>query len=108
MSKTHWLFNINIFTIKNGYRKLVPVNEWRDVSYVDTEEFTGMLEYASEVAGIKGELDILRDELKHAKAEIETLKSTIRNELKNISGHINYEVDLMNKLLGDENNGTNA
>ena len=41
-------------------------------------------------------------------AEIETLKSTIRNELKNISGHINYEVDLMNKLLGEDKHGNNA
>lgn len=108
MSKTHWFFNINIFAIKNGDRTLVPVNEWRDDSCVDTAEFTGMLEYASEVAGIKGERDILRDELNHAKAEIETLKSAIRNELKNISGHINYEVDLMNKLLGEDNHGNHA
>ena len=77
MSKTHWFFNINIFAIKNGDRTLVPVNEWRDESCVDTADFTGMLEYASEVAGIKGERDILRDELKKAKDEIKVLKSAI-------------------------------
>jgi hypothetical protein len=106
--KTHWFFNINIYAVENDRRTLVPQDKWCDDSDAKEKNLSGILAYCSEIAGIKGERDILRDELKHAKAEIDALKSAIRNELKNISGHINYEVDLMNKLLGDENNGTNA
>ena len=106
--KTHWFFNINIYAVENNRRTLVPQDQWCDDVDAKEKNFSGILAYCSEVAGIKGERDILRDELNHAKAEIETLKSTIRNELKNISGHINYEVDLMNKLLGEDNHGNNA
>lgn len=106
--KTHWFFNINIYAVENNRRTLVPQDQWCDDSDAQEKNLSGILAYCSEVAGIKGERDILRDELNHAKAEIETLKSAIRNELKNISGHINYEVDLMNKLLGEDNHGNNA
>lgn len=106
--KTHWFFNINIYAVENDHRKLVPQDQWCDDVYAKEQNELGIFAYCSEVAGIKGERDILREELKKANAEIASLKFAIRNELKNISGHISYEMDLMNKLLGDENNGNNA
>ena len=106
--KTHWFFNINIYAVENNRRTLVPQDKWCDDADAQANNLGGILAYCSEVAGIKGERDILREELKKANAEIASLKFAIRNELKNISGHISYEMDLMNKLLGDENNGNHA
>lgn len=106
--KTHWFFNINIYAVENNRRTLVPQDKWCDDDDAKANNLGGILAYCSEVAGIKGERDILRDELKRTKAELDSLKSAIRNELKDISGHINYEMDVMNKLLGDDNHGNNA
>ena len=106
--KTHWFFNINIYAVENDRRTLVPQDQWCDDYDAKEKNLSEILAYCSEVAGIKGERDILRDELKHAKAEIESLKSAIRNELMNMSGLIKCEMDLMNKVLGDDNNGNNA
>lgn len=106
--KTHWLFNINIYAVENDRRTLIPKDKWCDDADANEKNWSGILAYCSEVAGIKGERDILRDELNRAKAEIASLKSAIRNGLKDISGHINYELGWMNKLLGEENNGNNA
>lgn len=106
--KTHWFFNINIYAVENDRRTLVPQEQWCDDVDAKENNFSGILAYCSEVAGIKGERDILRDELKKANAEIDSLKSAIRNELMNMSGLIKCEMDLMNKVLGDDNNGNNA
>lgn len=106
--KTHWFFNINIYAVDNDRRTLVPQDQWCDDADAKANNLSGILAYCSEVAGIKGERDILRDELKRAKAELDSLKFAIRNELKDISGHINYEMNVLNKLLGDDNHGNNA
>ena len=106
--KTHWFFNINIYAVENNRRTLVPQDKWCDDDDAKANNLGGILAYCSEVAGIKGERDILRDELKRTKAELDSLKFAIRNELKDISGHFNYELDVMNKLLGDDNHGNNA
>ncbi len=106
--KTHWFFNINIYAVENNRRTLVPQDKWCDDADAEANNLGGILAYCSEVAGIKGERDILREELNRTKAELDSLKSAIRNCIKDISGHINYEVELMNKLVGDDNHGNNA
>lgn len=75
--KTHWFFNINIYAVENDRRTLVPQDQWCDDVDAKEKNFSGILEYCSEVAGIKGERDMLRDELKRAKDEIKVLKSAI-------------------------------
>ena len=75
--KTHWFFNINIYAVENDHRTLVPQDQWCDDVDAKEKNFSGILEYCSEVAGIKGERDMLRDELKRAKDEIKVLKSAI-------------------------------
>ena len=106
--KTHWFFNINIYAVENDRRTLVPQDKWCDDADANANNLSGILAYCSEVAGIKGERDILRDELKRTKAELDSIKSAIRNCIKDISGHVNYEMDVMNKVLGEDNNGNNA
>ena len=75
--KTHWFFNINIFAVENNRRTLVPQDQWCDDADAKANNLAGVLAYCSEVAGIKGERDILRDELKRAKEEIKFLKTAI-------------------------------
>ena len=101
MSKTHWFFNIHIIAIKNGDRMLIPANEWRDESCVDTADFTGMLEYASEVAGIRGERDMLREELERVKREKESLKFTVQAALQQLSGHVTSSISMLQNIVGD-------
>jgi len=106
--KTHWFFNINIYAVENNRRTLVPQDKWCDDDDAKANNLGGILAYCSEVAGIKGERDILREELKRTKAELDSLKFAIRNCIKDISGHINYEMEVLNKLVGDDNHGNNA
>lgn len=75
--KTHWFFNINIYAVENDHRTLVPQDQWCDDVDAKEKNFSGILAYCSEVAGIKGERDLLRDELKRAKNEIKVLKAAI-------------------------------
>jgi hypothetical protein len=75
--KTHWFFNINIYAVENDHRTLVPQDQWCDDVDAKEKNFSGILAYCSEVAGIKGERDMLEQELAKAKNEIKVLKAAI-------------------------------
>lgn len=75
--KTHWFFNINIYAVENDRRTLIPQDQWCDDVDAKEKNFSGILAYCSEVAGIKGERDMLEQELAKAKNEIKVLKAAI-------------------------------
>ena len=95
-SKHYWFFNINIYAVENGVRTLIPTDDWMDPRCPGTENLSDILEYCSEVAGIKGERDILNDEVKRLNSELEKSNAEIKR--------LNSIIDASAKMLKSQMN----
>lgn len=97
-SKKYWFFNINVFSVENGVRTLIPVEDWQDPDSNGTEELSTRLDYCSEVAGIKGERDILKEEVARLKSELEASHTEIKQLKQTISASATMLESQMNAL----------
>lgn len=97
-SKKYWFFNINVFSVENGVRTLIPVGDWQDPASNGTEELSTMLDYCSEVAGIKGERDMLKEEVARLKSELEASHTEIKQLNQTISAAATMLESQMNAL----------
>ena len=97
-SKKYWFFNINIFSVENGVRTLLPVEDWQDPYSNGTEELSTMVEYCSEVAGIKGERDMLNEEVNRLKSELDEAHAEIKRLNQIISASATMLESQMNAL----------
>ena len=99
-SKKYWFFNINVFSVENGVRTLLPVEDWQDLSSNGTEELSTMLDYCSEVAAIKGERDILKEEVDRLKTDLDKSHAEIKRLNQIISASATMLESQMNALKG--------
>ena len=97
-SKKYWFFNINVFSVENGVRTLLPEEDWQDPYSNGTEELSTMLEYCSEVAGIKGERDMLNEEVNRLKSELDEAHAEIKRLNQIISASATMLESQMNAL----------
>lgn len=99
-SKNYWFFNINVFSVENGVRTMIPEEDWQDPYSNGTEELSTMLNYCSEVAGIKGERDILKEEVDRLKSELDLSRAEIKRLNHVISASATMLESQMNALNG--------
>jgi hypothetical protein len=99
-SKNYWFFNINVFSVENGVRTLIPVEDWQDPYSNGTEELSNVLDYCSEVAGIKGERDMFKEEVDRLKSELDEAHAEIKRLKQIISASATMLESQMNALAG--------
>ena len=99
-SKNYWFFNINVFSVENGVRTLLPVEDWQDPYSNGTEELATVLDYCSEVAAIKGERDILKEEVDRLKTDLDKSHAEIKRLNQIISASATMLESQMNALNG--------
>ena len=99
-SKNYWFFNINVFSVENGVRTLIPVEDWQDPYSNGTEELSNVLDYCSEVAGIKGERDMFKEEVDRLKSELDEAHAENTRLKQIISASATMLESQMNALAG--------